>query len=485
MSAFTLFASAQLPQHCEPTNHLLRSLSAALGTCIPTPLAALSSLLGALSILSWLCAQLPQIVKNYRLKSTSGLSIYFLGEWCLGDFSNLSGALLTRQAAWQVIIGAYYCFVDLSLVIQWFWYEKLRHGRRMRGIWRKTFVRYREDEHGDMREVIDGVAPLAQQQQQICDDNLSKKSTPLPTPIRTSVGEDGFFRMPRYTSSPPSSPPVEARKAGSDGGGFFAPANRQIRRLQDQPLPSPSPRTVLFLTFIITLASTTGTANANPLHHHGRQPTTKTTPATAAAASLLGPLLSWLSTFLYLTSRLPQLVKNARLRSTAGLSPQLFAAAFCGNLFYSTSMICNPQAWNSYPAHGAGGWVGAQGSDRGEWIAGAAPFFLGAAGVLMLDLLVGVQFWMYATSGGMGGVGEEEEVVLVVEGEGSGSGRWQWKEVSGWMRGWKPSISRVGTPVGSREGSAARSLLGGACGSGLMGDGSGSGSGRGGGYGGV
>ena len=212
----------------------------------------------------------------------------------------------------------------------------------------------------------------------------------------------------------------------------------------------------MFLTMLIAIASTTGTANANPLGRLDRK--LDDLDLSSSTVSVVGPILSWLSTFLYLTSRLPQLIKNARLRSTAGLSPQLFAAAFCGNLFYSTSMLCNPQAWRSYPAHGANGWVGPEGSDRAEWIAGAAPFFLGAALVLMLDLLVGVQFWMFAQT--------LEDVVLVVEeeeeqGEGQSRRQSKWKEVHGWMRGWKPSISRAGTPVGSRGGSAAESLLGG------------------------
>lgn len=440
MSIFGIFAS-DLPQHCEPTSDFLRQVSATLGTCIPTPLAAISSLLGTLSILSWLCAQLPQIIKNYRLKSTSGLSIWFLAEWCLGDFSNLSGALLTRQAAWQIIIGAYYCFVDFSLVIQWFWYEHLRHGRRMRGILRSTFRRYREDSNGDMR-VIEGLSPLGQDERAL--EETRKMSTPLPTPIPRPVsdGEEGFFRIPKYNSSPA---PDSVRKPG-----VFS--NRTIRRLQDQPLPSPSPKTVLFITFLITIACQSGVANANPISRLDEK--LDDLDFSDVAVDVIGPLLSWLSTFLYLTSRLPQLIKNARLRSTAGLSPQLFAAAFCGNFFYSASMLFNPQAWHSYEAYGANGWVGSYGSDRREWLTGAAPFFLGAALVLMLDLLVGVQFWMYAQT--------VEEVVLVVEEDGQAAGRWKWKEVHGWMRGWKPSISRLGTPAGSRDGSATESgsLLG-------------------------
>src|SRR5215469_5176573 len=121
-----------LPAQCEPANAFLYYLSSMFHICVPTPLAFISTLLGSLSILAWLFAQLPQIWKNYRLHSTSGLSIFFLGEWLLGDLSNLLGSIFTRQATWQVVLASYYCFVDVVLVLQWVWYRLLKHGRPIR-----------------------------------------------------------------------------------------------------------------------------------------------------------------------------------------------------------------------------------------------------------------------------------------------------------------------------------------------------------------
>ncbi|KZZ86815.1 PQ loop repeat protein [Ascosphaera apis ARSEF 7405] len=93
---------------------------------MPTTPALISSALGTLSIVTWLFAQLPQVYENHKLKSTAGLSVYFLTVWCLGDSTNLVGAMMTGQASWQVMLAAYYTCVDLTLVFQYWWYTHVK-----------------------------------------------------------------------------------------------------------------------------------------------------------------------------------------------------------------------------------------------------------------------------------------------------------------------------------------------------------------------
>lgn len=203
------------------------------------------------------------------------------------------------------------------------------------------------------------------------------------------------------------------------------PGGTTIHRVGgSSPMPSPSPRTVLLIACLVAIVQ------ASPL---AKEPLSVVSPASDATPTVLetvGTILSWLSTVLYLGSRLPQLFKNWRRQSTAGLSPHLFMAAFCGNLLYSSAMLTNPCAWYDFGPYGGGGWAGADGSERTKWVAAALPFFIGAAGVLGLDASVGAQFLIY---------GEAEGRVIVVEEDGSR--RWHWRRVSGWMRGWVPSIS--------------------------------------------
>jgi hypothetical protein len=116
-------------------------------------------------------------------------------------------------------------------------------------------------------------------------------------------------------------------------------------------------------------------------------------------------------------------------------------AAFCGNFFYSTSLLTNPNAWYDFPPYGGHGWVGGEGSERWLWIARAAPFFLGAAGVLGLDGAMGIQFLLYRES-------KEEKIVKIRDSKG----RSQWQKVSGWMRGWVPSMTGKERVVAREEG---------------------------------
>jgi uncharacterized protein with PQ loop repeat len=420
-----------LPQFCEPANEYLYRLSSTLGTCIPTNLALVSTTLGTCSIVAWLFAQLPQIYKNYKLHSTSGLSIFFLAEWLLGDISNLFGSLLTGQATWQVIIACYYCFVDCMLVGQYFWYEYLHHGRRVRSVWWP-----KSKDNGNVgssgMDSFDGISIYSQST--LDGDSASiSSSKPIDMNQKSLNAPEirGQFRMPRFSNSP-----------SSPASSSLSSTPNRIVRMTAGTSPAPSPRTVLYISLLLAVV-----CRASPL-----QPTSTTLaedPSTAAETTwqLVGRLFSWLSTLMYLGSRLPQLYKNHTRRSTSGLSPTLFIAAFFGNLFYSTSLLTNPCAWYDFQSYGGGGWAGPEGSDRVEWVGRAIPFFLGAAGVLIMDGMVGLQFLYF----GDGDAGSVVGPVVVVEGDRVEGKKGRWRRVSGWMRGWMPSGSLVATRSGIKN----------------------------------
>lgn len=430
----TLIARSTLPPHCEPANEFLQALSITFNTCIPTNLALVSVLLGTCSIISWLFAQLPQIYKNHKLKSTSGLSVYFLSEWLLGDVTNLLGCLFTGQATWQIVIAGYYVLVDCGLTGQWVWYELLHHGRPLRPIWGRW--RSGENENGGdggMQQVGKGKTAQATDGASDKKDIEVQRSAPLDA-----------FRIPNFARSPSGvkesyqvSPTCQPQLLEAPG----TPSSRNIRRVAASSSPMPSPKTALYIALIFAVLSTGSTATPlpSPTHILSASP-----PSTTKA--LLGKIFSWSSTFLYLGSRLPQLYKNQIRRSTAGLSPSLFLAAFFGNLFYSTSLLTNPSAWHDQPPNSS--WTDT-GTTRREWILSALPFFLGAAGVLLMDAAVGLQFVYFgAATPDRGRSALRDDLVLALD--GPQRRRLRWRRVSGWMRGWAPAVSVAATPSGSR-----------------------------------
>ncbi|KAJ5513938.1 hypothetical protein N7463_003490 [Penicillium fimorum] len=402
--------SGALPDHCEPTSPFLTAVSSHLHICIPTPLAAISSVLGTLSIVSWLFAQLPQIYKNFQVQSTSGLSIFFLIIWCLGDASNLVGALYTRQAGWQVVIASYYVFVDITLVFQFFWYTHYKARRN------DSYNNLSHTHGSAPREIIQGVPPPGHE---------SDCQTPDPVNMDNKRAEpkDMGFQAGSVLN------PTHGQPA-SYSNEKLSSSRRSVRMSSSaQSPPFALPRTMLMASLLCAVL-----ANAAPTDKP--HPPISEVPR-EAIFEIIGRVFSWMSTILYLGSRPPQLYKNYQRKSTEGLSPLLFMAAFCGNLFYSSSLLTNPNAWSDFSPYGGGGWADNHGNDRLEWIGRATPFFLGAFGVLGLDGFMGVQFLMY----GDGPEHEDDESFISGDGDDSKRGRGRWRRVRGWMRGWIPSSS--------------------------------------------
>lgn len=328
------------------------------------------------------------------------------------------GALFTRQASWQVVVAAYFVSVDLILGGQYAWYIYLKP-------WRRRRLNHKSGDHGgdydDSGDVLEGVSISPPDSVHASEDGGDQALSTKKTTDDKSATD----------AKPASQGPNSRRNHVDTARTYYSekPSNRKITRIHTRAPPAPPARTLLFLTALVALAA------ASPI-----QPATSAASPEANPLEFAGRILSWTSTVMYLGSRLPQIYKNHHRRSTAGLSPALFAAAFTGNVFYSTSVMTNPLAWASYPPHGLHGWAGPHGSDRRTWLALAAPFWLGTAGVLVLDATIGLQFLRFRD-----GRAEKPR-------EGR---RRRWHTVSGWMRGWVPSPSRA-----NREGED-RTLLGG------------------------
>jgi len=82
--------------------------------------------------------------------------------------------------------------------------------------------------------------------------------------------------------------------------------------------------------------------------------------------------MGWCSALLYIGSRIPQIVKIARMESTSGLSLWMFLFGIAGNLFYSLSIVL-------------------QSTER-DFLLKNASWLVGSLGTLLLDVIIGLQF---------------------------------------------------------------------------------------------
>lgn len=109
--------------------------------------------------------------------------------------------------------------------------------------------------------------------------------------------------------------------------------------------------------------------------------TITTATTTTTYIQMFGQLLAWICTFMYLTSRIPQIIKNFNRKSTWGTSMLLFMSALIGNVTYTISILLSPQARD-----------GVTGS---EFLRNELPYIIGAAGTVIFDMTIFCQFFYY------------------------------------------------------------------------------------------
>ncbi|GKT36068.1 hypothetical protein ADUPG1_009098 [Aduncisulcus paluster] len=89
----------------------------------------------------------------------------------------------------------------------------------------------------------------------------------------------------------------------------------------------------------------------------------------------LGIVIGYISAFCYLSSRVFQIVKNAKNKLVDGLSPIMFVMAVLANSFYVASIFAT--------------------STDADYLIKQIPWLLGSGGVVLLDFTVLIQYFSY------------------------------------------------------------------------------------------
>ncbi|OHT16701.1 PQ loop repeat family protein [Tritrichomonas foetus] len=149
------------------------------GECISTKRDKASFILGNLSTIIWVYAQIPQIIMNFKSKTTDGLSFSFLCLLVCGDLCNLFGAYINGGLITQIITASWFVIVDCFCTFQYIYYVWIRQKYQdYKSQKQKNSNRYRNDNNYQT------------------DDNVSIPSLPLLFAIGASKMSNDLYKPP-------------------------------------------------------------------------------------------------------------------------------------------------------------------------------------------------------------------------------------------------------------------------------------------------
>lgn len=313
---------------------------------------------GLCSIAFWIVCQFPQMLQNYQLKTSEGLSGYFLLLWAFGDSCNLVACVLTGdQTPVQMYTAVYFLMSDSVLISQFVLYRKRqiqreeRQTRRRRRLsFNESIIREEEESPEDANENAVISATMAR-----IDENIStarsyeeeSRNDPT-TPKRTT--------KKHKKKKKPVSPSTYV--TGFLGAGVSVYSIRSLSGSDAMRSLSGATR---------SLQSATGCLNQ--------------AVSTASEARVTsGRFIGYASATSYLGGRVFQIMKNRKRKSCEGVSALMFFFAISANVTYGMSIIFMKNFR----------WVE---------IVDSLSFLLGSLGTCVLDLYILKQSRYYRALG--------------------------------------------------------------------------------------
>ena len=326
--------------------------------CAYSPIEYIGFLSGLCSIAFWIVCQFPQMLQNYQLKTSEGLSGYFLLLWAFGDSCNLVACVLTGdQTPVQMYTAVYFLMSDSVLISQFVLYRKRqiqreeRQTRRRRRLsFNESIIREEEESPEDANENAVISATMAR-----IDENIStarsyeeeSRNDPT-TPKRTT--------KKHKKKKKPVSPSTYV--TGFLGAGVSVYSIRSLSGSDAMRSLSGATR---------SLQSATGCLNQ--------------AVSTASEARVTsGRFIGYASATSYLGGRMFQIMKNRKRKSCEGVSALMFFFAISANVTYGMSIIFMKNFR----------WVE---------IVDSLSFLLGSLGTCVLDLYILKQSRYYRALG--------------------------------------------------------------------------------------
>lgn len=306
----------------------------------------------------WLVVLVPQLVENYRRKSSEALSFAFLLNWFAGDASNLLGAVLSGdQLPTEIYTAAYFIVQDIIIISQHSFYTFLYKPGADEGSEEEDEDDYEDD------SVRAGMAYLTAVDGRNCalvagDVEAGKQAR------EGGAGGDGDGRG-------------GSGQAAWAGGGGVPRLGGAVAGTATALVGASLLAAALFAAHSAGSAgdATGGGGGGVGLRLLGAAGGGTNEPHDCLAASprrpvvkLFGTIVGYISAVLYLFSRCSQIRKNQIRRSAEGLSTLLFSFAIGGNVTYGLSILLRATGWKD--------------------VVSKMPWLLGSLGTVFLDLTI-------------------------------------------------------------------------------------------------
>jgi len=384
--------NVNMPEICDPItqhgSHYIKWIHMLFGSCVYGNREAASLLLGFLSIACWLNAQSPQLIKNYKNKSTDGLSIQFLMILLLGDVTNLLGCILTKQLPFQTYLSMYFCSMDCALFLQYFYYtwsssngdNDCEERKELEPISKKTS---RTSSIRSSSNRIIGTNSNNSNNNNNNNNNSSSSgssnnnnSNSNSTTLKKSINDNA--KKNYYTFFPKKKEVVSVTTLFAL---LLLTFNPMTTSSTYSPISTSSPSSSSSLSQSQSLYLLQSSQTSYPSHDKILTPSLSSSSFENFFGShslMIGRVISWICTTLYLTSRMPQIWQNQQRKSVEGLSIIMFICAALGNLTYTMSIFTNPLA-----------------SSDPLFLVDKIPYIFGAVGTLSFDVIIFLQWCVW------------------------------------------------------------------------------------------
>ncbi|ONM31193.1 PQ-loop repeat family protein / transmembrane family protein [Zea mays] len=363
------------PASCPATRHCAEWARIYLRYCLCSQKEGAALALGLISVISWGFAEVPQIMTNYRQKSTEGLSVAFLMTWIVGDLFNLVGCFLEPATLpTQMYMALLYTITTLILTVQTIYYSHIYHRLEAKKSRAASKAQKHQRADASLRERLLGAKDGVLSRNNGSDATVLIPSSPIPVNVKlvdqyhgSSPNTDYYYMSARSLSRSPV--PTAGTWLGSNRQSLMTPpqTNDQRGSLIGEIAPAhsaPSTVTKNALSVAPWMGLLLGTCLLHILigNTHREMPSGTVIPVgrrllvfveghgnsslSHGNGSEIGRYLGWAMAIIYMGGRLPQILLNMQRGHAEGLNPLMFTFALLGNSTYVGSILVNSLDWS-------------------------------------------------------------------------------------------------------------------------------------------